>query len=84
MKEATGEANLTIITIIFIGIILGAFYILIPQLLNNIRIKSCCISNNGRLEGGSCVVKSKIRKNGDKYAEQEIYYTRTWIDQHCK
>lgn len=84
MKEATGEANLTIITMIFIGTILGTFYFIIPQLLNNIRIKSCCISNNGRLEGNSCIVKSWIRKNGNKYEEQETYYTRTWIDNHCR
>ncbi len=36
MKEATGEMNMTVITIIAIGAILGLFWFLWPQVKNKI------------------------------------------------
>lgn len=36
MKEATGEMNMTVITIIAIGAILGLFWFLWPQVRNKI------------------------------------------------
>ncbi len=36
MKEATGEMNMTVITIIAIGAILGLFWFLWPQVKNSI------------------------------------------------
>lgn len=36
MKEATGEMNMTVITIVAIGAILGLFWFLWPQVRNKI------------------------------------------------
>ncbi len=47
MREAIGEANITVITIILIGTILPVFYLVVPRILTNIQDKACCISNNG-------------------------------------
>jgi hypothetical protein len=88
MKEASGEANLTVITIILMSLILPAFYFIIPQILNGIKSKACCISNNGKIDGNSCVIKSWIRANdgekGVKYEQVEKYYAKSYINQSCK
>lgn len=36
MKEATGELNMTVVTIVAIGLILAAVYFLLPRVLGNI------------------------------------------------
>ena len=36
MKEATGELNMTVVTIIAIGAIIGFFWIMWPQIKNTI------------------------------------------------
>ena len=42
MKEAAGEANMTVITIVLIGVVAAVGAILIPRLLNNVQYRSCC------------------------------------------
>lgn len=69
MKEAMGEAYLTVITILLIGVIMSTFYFVIPNMLSSIQDKSCCISNNGTVQGNNCVVSV-----GKKY------YKSQWID----
>lgn len=54
MKEAAGEANMTVITIVLIGLVAAAGAILIPQLLGGSAQKGCCASYGGTWEGGKC------------------------------
>lgn len=54
MKEAAGEANMTVITIVLIGLVAAAGAILIPQLLGGSAQKGCCASYGGTWENGSC------------------------------
>jgi len=43
MKEATGELNLTVITIVAIAAIAGLFYIFVwPSISNSIRLGTAC------------------------------------------
>ena len=42
MKEATGEANMTIITVVLIGIILAAGTLLVRQLMNQTTNNATC------------------------------------------
>lgn len=47
MKEAAGEANMTVITIILIGLVAAAGAVLIPNLLNSTTQQGCCKSAGG-------------------------------------
>lgn len=58
MKEAAGEANMTVITIILIAAVVAVATPLITSVLKSSGEKSCCLSNGGSWSGGSCSVKS--------------------------
>ena len=68
MKEAAGEANMTVITIVLIGLVLAAGAILIPQLLTSMAKRSACNDAGYTLSGNVCkdsagVVKCTLTKN---------------------
>lgn len=73
MKEAAGEANVTVITIVLIGLVAAAGAILIPRLLNNLSARSCCQEVGGTMSGSRCVF------DGKTYTMKEVM---TWAD--CK
>lgn len=54
MKEAAGEANLTVVAIILIGVVVAVVTPLISTLMNNTAKRSCCIDSGGTWEGGNC------------------------------
>lgn len=58
MKEAAGEANMTVITIVLIGLVAAAGALLIPQLLGGATQKGCCSSYGGVFENGQCYTYS--------------------------
>lgn len=57
MKEATGELNMTVVTIVAIAALLAFFYLLIwPNLKIGMALSSACTSANGakyETKGGS-------------------------------
>ena len=55
MKEASGEANLTVITIILIGVIVAVVTPLISSLMTNTQKRTCCLNNGGTWDDGKCV-----------------------------
>lgn len=66
MKEAAGEANMTVITIVLIGIVAAVGAILIPKILNNASNSACCQSNGGTWFNNSCYVSSSCTiSNGE-------------------
>lgn len=54
MKEAAGEANLTVVAIILIAVIVAIATPLINSLMKNSAKKACCSDAGGVWEGGSC------------------------------
>lgn len=54
MKEASGEANLTVVTIILIGVIVAVVTPLITSLMNNTKERTECLNNGGTWENGQC------------------------------
>lgn len=54
MKEASGEANLTVITIILIGVIVAVVTPLITSLMNNTKARTECLNNGGTWNNGQC------------------------------
>ena len=54
MKEAAGEANMTVITIILIGVIAAIAIPLINGMMKSTKNSSCCQTAGGELVGASC------------------------------
>ncbi len=55
MKEAAGEANMTVITIVLIGVVAAVGLLLVPRLMKNIKAKACCTDGGGYMSGVYCV-----------------------------
>lgn len=55
MKEAAGEANLTVVAIILIGVIVAIATPLIGSLMDNAAKRSCCIDSGGTWNGSGTV-----------------------------
>ena len=47
MKEASGEANLTVVAIILIGVIAAVVTPLITSLMNNTKTRTECLNSGG-------------------------------------
>ena len=54
MKEASGEANLTVVAIILIGVIAAVVTPIINSMMKNTEKQACCTSNGGIWQGGQC------------------------------
>lgn len=54
MKEAAGEANMTVITIVLIAIVLGVGTVIVSSVLNNTKKSSACSSAGGIWYSGKC------------------------------
>jgi len=54
MKEAAGEANMTIITIIIIGLIVALATPIINGMMSNISERTECLNNGGTWVNGQC------------------------------
>lgn len=51
MKEASGEANLTVITIILIAVVVAVATPLISSLMNTTKNRACCTDAGGVWKG---------------------------------
>ncbi|MDD2434719.1 MAG: hypothetical protein PHO63_00500 [Bacilli bacterium] len=58
MKEASGEANLTIVAIILIGVIAAVVTPIITSMMKNTSEKACCTNVGGVWTGGDCDVSN--------------------------
>lgn len=47
MKEATGEANMTVVTIILIALIVAVATPLVTNMMNTASSKATCMQNGG-------------------------------------
>ena len=54
MKEAAGEANMTVITIVLIAIVLGVGTIIVTNLMGSTQDSAACTSCGGYWTGGRC------------------------------
>lgn len=54
MKEAAGEANLTVVAVVLIGIVVAVATPLITNLMNSTSRKSCCTQAGGTWNGTTC------------------------------
>ena len=65
MKEAAGEANMTVITIVLIAIVLGVGTIIVSRMMNNSGQSSACTSAGGTWQGGACFRSETCGTNDD-------------------
>ena len=68
MKEAAGEANMTVITIVLIGVVAAAGLVLVPRLMKNMNKKACCTDAGGKWSGGACAKVSGIEYDAAAYS----------------
>ena len=54
MKEATGEANMTIVTVLLIGIITVIATPIIKNIVSSSERRACCVNNGGMFVEGKC------------------------------
>lgn len=54
MKEASGEANLTVVTIILIGVIVAVVTPLITSLMKNTNARTQCLNDGAKWVNGAC------------------------------
>ncbi len=54
MKEASGEANLTVIAIILIGVIAAIVTPLIKNMMDTTKKQGCCSSAGGEWKNNRC------------------------------
>ena len=60
MKEAAGEANITVITIVLVALVMAAGAIIIPQMLSTMAHRSACTEAGGTLQGNRCMNGSTV------------------------
>ena len=60
MKEASGEANMTVVTIILIGVIVSVATPLINNMMKNTQAKAECMNSGGYCQGDVCVGSTTV------------------------
>lgn len=74
MKEAAGEANLTVVAIILIAVVVAVATPLVNSLMRTSTRKACCTDVGGIYESGKCY---SVKDNGEKGDEIKEYYSES-------
>ena len=64
MKEASGEANMTVITIILIAVVGAVGTIVINNMMNKTKTSTCCEAEGGTWHAGKCYADATVGDNG--------------------
>lgn len=67
MKEAAGEANLTVVAIILIAVVVAVATPLVSSLMRNASRRACCTDAGGRWSGSTCTAFSGVAYNSTEY-----------------
>lgn len=62
MKEATGEANMTVVTVILIAAIVAVATPIVTNMMKNTERQTCCMNAGGTWANGTC-------SNGQTYEQ---------------
>ena len=65
MKEAAGEANMTVITIVLIAFVLGVGTIIVNNLMKNSEASSDCSAKGNIWYNGTCYTPDKCTVGAD-------------------
>lgn len=72
MKEAAGEANMTVITIVLIAAVLAIGTVVVTRMMNTTERKACCQSLGGTTNGNQC-----------RIGTTNTNMTDAWVDTNC-
>ena len=72
MKEAAGEANMTVITIVLIALVLGIGTIVVNRIMGATEKKACCQALGGETSGNACVINGTSSN-----------MTTNWLNKNC-
>ena len=61
MKEAAGEANMTVITIVLIAIVLGVGTIIVNRMMDSSKNSSDCTAKGNIWYNGTCYTPDKCK-----------------------
>ena len=64
MKEAAGEANMTVVTIVLIAVVLGVGTLIVNNLMRSSSIKAACSEAGGMWVNNSCGVNCVADNDG--------------------
>ena len=73
MKEAAGEANMTVITIILIGIIAAIAIPLVQNAMSSSAKQGCCTNLGNQWSGGKCYSIKADGTRGGEVAESDYW-----------
>lgn len=73
MKEAAGEANMTVITIILIGIIAAIAIPLVQNAMSSSAKQGCCTNLGYQWSGGKCYSISADGTRGGEVKESDYW-----------
>ena len=62
MKEATGEANMTVVTVILIAVVVAVATPIVNSMMTTTERKSCCMNDGGTWKDNGC-------SNGNSYSK---------------
>lgn len=77
MKEAAGEANMTVITIVLIAIVLVVGTAVVKSMMNSSKNSSACTACGGYWKGGQCLEKEGSSTTIDYKACLNVEETKT-------
>ena len=75
MKEAAGEANMTVITIVLIAIVLGVGTLIVRGMMGSTKKSSCCTANGGVWANGQCYATCDTDTSGNKTCSGSVSST---------
>lgn len=64
MKEAAGEANMTVVTIVLIAVVMAAGTLIVNSLMSGTRNRSACSSYGGTWYNGVCCTSPTMDNTG--------------------
>lgn len=73
MKEAAGEANMTVITIILIGIIAAIAIPLVQNAMSSSAKQGCCTNLGNQWSGGQCFSINADGTRGEA-VDEDVYW----------
>lgn len=71
MKEAAGEANLTVIAIVLIAVVAAVATPLISNMMKGTADKSCCQQYGGKWKNGGCTSTGVVGVEFDSAGYEE-------------
>ena len=66
MKEAAGEANMTVITIVLIAIVMAVGTVVVNSMMSNAKKRSDCSNDGGTWYEGKCCLDPTINDDTGK------------------